>query len=587
MSERKPLRGCEFLLEEPINAEAVYPEGFSEEHKMLARTAQDFAEKEILPASEEMEKHNYEVTKKLLKRAGELGFTAVDIPEKYGGLGLDKVSSMIVTEKLGVNGSFSATLGAHSGIGTLPIVYFGNEEQKKKYLPDLATVNKVSAYALTEPGAGSDALSIKTKAELSSDGKYYILNGTKQFITNSGFADMWIVFAKIDGEKFTGFIVEKTEGIQVGPEEKKMGLKGSSTCSLILEDVRVPVENVLGEIGKGHKIAFNILNVGRLKLAAGTLGGSKRILKETVAYTKERKQFGRPISDFEMIKKKFATAVTRIYGTESIVYRIASSMDAALSALNPSDPNYDAQVRNVIEDFSVEDSIAKVYGSETLGIVVDECLQSFGGYGYIEDYPAERAYRDARINRIFEGTNEINRLVITGMLLRKAMKGEIPLMDKASNVPALLGNIEGYKDFSRYGDMSEPAHLLDAAKNVVIYGIYQSATKYMKELENEQGILECLSNSILELYLIDSSLNRCLLSQKEEAKDIVRLLLWESIQSIISNMTQLSIYIDDTTLGESAQALYRMLNKSKINPLHLRKKIGSLVVERGGYPLDY
>lgn len=587
MGEKKSLKGGEFLLEEPINTEAVYPEQFSEEHKMLAKTARDFAEKEILPSAEEMEKHNYEVTKKLLKKAGELGFTAVDVPEKYGGLGLDKISSMIVTEKLGVNGSFSATLGAHSGIGTLPIVYFGNEEQRSKYLPDLASVNKVSAYALTEPGAGSDALSIKTKAELSSDGKHYILNGNKQFITNSGFADMWIVFAKIDGEKFTGFIVEKTDGLEVGAEEKKMGLKGSSTCSLTLDNVKIPVENVLGEIGKGHKIAFNILNIGRLKLAAGALGGSKRILRETVVYTKERKQFGKPISDFEMIRKKFANGAVRIYGTESIVYRIASSMDAMLSTLQRSDPNYDTEVRKIIEEFSVEDSIAKVYGSETLGTIVDECFQSFGGYGYIEEYPVERSYRDARINRIFEGTNEINRLVITGMLLRKAMKGEIPLMDKAGSVPTIIKNLEGYRDFSGYGDLSECAHLLDAAKNFVIYGIYQSATKYMKELENQQGVLECLSNSIAALYILDSSLNRCILSAKEEAKNIVRLLTWDSISDVISNIVELSIYINDPTLKDTASTLYTMLTKSRIDPLHLRKEIGSLIVEREGYPLDY
>jgi alkylation response protein AidB-like acyl-CoA dehydrogenase len=584
--EKKYLKGCEFLVEEPINTVAVYPEGFTEEHRMLAKTAEDFAEKEILPNAPLMDQHNYEVTKQLLKRAGELGFTAVDIPEKYGGLGLDKISSMLVTEKLEVNGSFGATFGAHTGIGTLPIVYFGNHEQKAKYLPDLASVKKISAYALTEPSAGSDALSIKTRADLSPDGKFYILNGTKQFITNSGFADMWIVFAKVGGDKFTGFIVEKTEGIILGPEEKKMGLKGSSTRAVTFEDVKVPVENLLGEIGKGHKIAFNILNIGRLKLAAAALGGAKRMLKEAVKYTKERKQFNRPVSDFGMIRRKFADMCARIYGLESIVYRIASSIDDLLKGYDKSSSDYEVHVRNAIEEHCVEDSIAKVYGSETVGMVIDEALQCHGGYGYIEEYAPERAYRDARVNRIFEGTNEINRLVITGMLLRKGMKGDIPLMDLYGKCEGILSNMEGYADFSKYGALSSVAHLLDAMKKLTVYAVVGAGMKYMKELEEEQMLLELLSNSLISCYVLDSAVARAVQSPERIKEFIhpIRILAWEGATSVSANMLQISTYTGMKNLKDFSASLLRMVEKAGLNLIEEKKVLSKIVLERDGYP---
>jgi alkylation response protein AidB-like acyl-CoA dehydrogenase len=584
--EKKYLKGCEFLVEEPINTVAVYPEGFTEEHRMLAKTAEDFAEKEILPNAPQMDEHNYEIAKKLLRKAGELGFTAVDIPEKYGGLGLDKISSMLVTEKLEVNGSFGVTFGAHTGIGTLPIVYFGNHEQKAKYLPDLASVKKISAYALTEPSAGSDALSIKTRADLSPDGKFYILNGTKQFITNSGFADMWIVFAKVGGDKFTGFIVEKTEGIILGPEEKKMGLKGSSTRAVTFEDVKVPVENLLGEIGKGHKIAFNILNIGRLKLAAAAVGGAKRMLKEAVKYTKERKQFNRPVSDFGMIRRKFGDMCARIYGLESIVYRIASSIDDLLKGYDKSSADYEVHVRNAIEEHCVEDSIAKVYGSETVGMVIDEALQCHGGYGYIEEYAPERAYRDARVNRIFEGTNEINRLVITGMLLRKGMKGDIPLMELYGKCEGILSNIEGYADFSKYGDLSDVAHLLDAMKKLTVYAVVGAGMKYMKELEEEQMLLELLSNSLISCYVLDSAVARVLQSPERIKEFIhpIRILAWEGVTSVSTNMLQISAYTGMKNLKDFSASLLRMVEKAGLNPIEEKKVLSKIVLERDGYP---
>lgn len=582
---KRYLKGCEFLIEEPINALAVYPEGFTEEHRMLAKTAEDFAEKEILPSAPKMDEGGYEVTKTLLKRAGELGFTAVDVPEKYGGLGLDKISSMLVTEKLEVNGSFGATFGAHTGIGTLPIVYFGNHEQKSKYLPDLASVNKISAYALTEPSAGSDAISIRTRADLTSDGKFYIINGTKQFITNSGFADMWIVFAKVGGEKFTAFIVEKTDGIILGPEEKKMGLKGSSTRAITFEDVKVPAENLLGEMGKGHKIAFNILNIGRLKLAAAALGGAKRMLKAAVSYTKERKQFNRAIADFGMIRRKFGDMCARIYGLESIVYRIASSIDELMKNYDPSSPDYEVHMRNVIEEHCVEDSIAKVYGSETVGTVIDETLQCYGGYGYIEEYPPERAYRDARVNRIFEGTNEINKLVITGMLLRKGMKGDIPLMDAYGDCEKILSNMESYRDFSRYGELSNVAHILDIMKKLTLTGVVATGMKYMKELEEEQMLLELLSNSLISCFILDSALARALESP-EKLKDFlspIKILTWDSAISVWMNLLQVSTYTGMENLKNFSASFLKMVEKANLNPIEEKRTLAQSVLEKEGY----
>ncbi|HVG17582.1 MAG TPA: acyl-CoA dehydrogenase family protein, partial [Blastocatellia bacterium] len=429
---KKVLKGGSFILEDHDPAEVFTPEDLSDEHMMIAQTAREFTEKEVLPLDAEIETKDYNVTLALLRKAGELGLLSIDIPERFGGAGLDLLSSLVASENMSGQASFSGTLGAHTTIGTLPIVYFGTEEQKQKYLPRLATGELVGAYALTESGSGSDALGAKTRAVLSEDGKHYVLNGQKMWITNAGFADVFTVFAKVDGEKFTAFIVERDfPGVSVAPEEHKMGLQGSSTCAVNLEDARVPVENVLGEIGKGHRIAFNILNIGRLKLGVAGITGSKRLTTTATDYAKQRYQFGVPISSFGLIKHKLAEMAIRTYVADCMTYRTVGMIEDALATVDRDKPE---DVLKAIEDYAVECSIIKVVGSETVDYCADEAVQVFGGNGYSKDYPVERAYRDSRISRIYEGTNEINRLIISGQLLRRAAKGELALFQAAQKL---------------------------------------------------------------------------------------------------------------------------------------------------------
>ena len=417
------IKGGSFLFEDHKASEIFTREDISEEQRMFARVAEEFMAKEVLPRAEKIYSKDWALTRELLVKAGELDLLRIDIPEAYGGLGLDKVSSAYVGEQIAVMPSFGASLGAHTTIGTLPIVYFGTAEQRAKYLPKLATGELIAAYCLTEPGSGSDALAARTRATLSEDGKHYILRGQKMWITNGGFADIYIIFAKVDGEKFTAFIVERGEGVTPGHEEKKLGLDGSSTTAVMLEDARVPVENVLGEIGKGHVVAFNILNLGRLKLGSRNIGGAKISLNDAVAYSKERHQFGRAISSFGLIKRKLAEMAIRCFVGDAMVWRTLGVIDAALQNVDAGDP---MQALKAIEQYAVECSIIKVWTSEALAFVVDEAVQVYGGYGYSKDYPAERAYRDARITRIYEGTNEINRMIIPTRLLKGAAKEILP-----------------------------------------------------------------------------------------------------------------------------------------------------------------
>src|SRR5436305_1758296 len=421
--------GGSFLIEACQAQEVFTPEDFNDQHRLIAQTAEEFAQNEINPNIEKIEHKDFEVVRQLLKKAGELGLSGVEIPEAYGGLEMDKVTAALIADRIAKYAGFATTWGGHTGIGTLPIVYFGTEEQKKKYLPRLAAGEIVGAYALSESTSGSDAMNCRTRATLSPDGKHYILNGEKMWITNAGFADLFTVFAKVDGEKFSAFLVEKDfPGFSIGAEEHKMGIRGSSTCPIILNDCKVPVENLLGEIGKGHLIAFNILNIGRFKLGAMCVGGGRVSLENAIGYAKQRKAFNKVIADFGLVREKIANMATLIYVGESLVYRTVALMDAALSEVDKAGADAMKETRKAIEEYAVECSIIKVWGSEMIDYIVDETLQIFAGYGFVEEYPAERAYRDARINRIFEGTNEINRLIITGFLLKRAMSGQLPLM---------------------------------------------------------------------------------------------------------------------------------------------------------------
>lgn len=497
------IKGGAFLIEEITPEQIFTPEDYTDEHKMIAKTAEEFVVNEVLPEVEHLENHEFDRTVKLLKQAGELGLLGVDVPEEYGGLALDKVSSSLITEKMARAGGFSLSHGAHVGIGSLPIVLFGNEEQKQKYLPALASGDLLSAYALTEPGSGSDALGAKASAKLNDAGTHYILNGEKQWITNSAFADIFIVYAKIDGEQFSAFIVESDfPGVSTGPEEKKMGIKSSSTRTLILEDAEVPVENLLGEAGKGHRIAFNILNIGRYKLGVGAVGGSKRALEITLQYANQRKQFKTPISQFNLTKEKFGTLGSQIYAAESSVYRTVGLFEDRMSQLSEEQVKNGTEVAKSIAEYAIECSLNKVFASEVLDHVVDEGVQIHGGYGFMQEYEIERAYRDSRINRIFEGTNEINRLLVPGTFLKKAFKGELPLLEKAQSLQEELMMLMPEEPGSE--PLEQEKHLVRGAKKVALMIAGLGAQKYGQRLEKEQEILAKLADIVSLAYAMES-----------------------------------------------------------------------------------
>ena len=499
----KIIKGGSFLIEDITYEQLFTPEDFTEEHLMIAKTAEDFVEKEVVPQLEHLENHEFDRTVKLLKKAGELGLLAVDVPEEYEGLALDKITSSLLTEKMAGGGGFSLSHGAHVGIGSLPIVLFGNEDQKRRYLPALASGEKLAAYALTEPGSGSDALGARTTAKLNAAGTHYILNGEKQWITNAGFADVFVVYAKIDGEQFTAFIVDRDfAGVSTGAEEKKMGIKSSSTRTLILEDVPVPVENLLGEIGKGHVIAFNILNIGRYKLAVGSVGGSKKAFELTVKYANGRQQFKTPISQFNLTKEKFGTLASKIYAAESSVYRTIGLYEENQGKLSTEEEKDIKLVANSIAEYAIECSLNKFFASEVLAYVTDEGVQIHGGYGFMQEYPIERAYRDARIQRIFEGTNEINRLLVPGTLLKKAFKGELPLFQKAVALQEELMMLTPEEP----GDepLAQEKYLVRNAKKIALLAAGLATQKYGKALEKEQEVLANIADLISNVYAMES-----------------------------------------------------------------------------------
>src|SRR6266851_2822314 len=502
------IAGGSFLLETRRPDEVFTPEDFTEQQQLIGQTAEEFTVNEILPNVEKMEHKDFSISRGLLKKAGELGLSGVEIPEAYGGLEMDKVTAAVIADHIAQYAGFATTWGAHSGIGLLPLVYFGTEEQKQKYLPRLAAGELVGAYALSEASSGSDALNCRARAQLTPDGKHYVLNGEKMWITNAGFADLFTVFAKVDGEKFTAFLVESTfPGFSVGAEEHKMGIRGSSTCPIILNDCQVPAENVLGEIGKGHVIAFNILNVGRFKLGAMCVGGARVSLANAIGYARQRKAFDKVIADFGLVREKLANMAVGIFTGESMVYRTVGMMDVALGEIDKSRPDAAKETRKAIEEYAVECSIIKVWGSEMIDYVVDETVQIYGGYGFVEEYPAERAYRDARINRIFEGTNEINRLIITGFLLKRAMTGQLPLMpaikklmDEVLSGPSMAEELDGA--------LPEERKLVGQAKKLGLFVSGAATQKYMQAIQDQQEIMGAIADMTIETYAMESAVLR-------------------------------------------------------------------------------
>lgn len=585
-------KGGSFLITE-IDPESIFtPEDFTEEQMMFAKTADDFVENEVIANIERTEAKEDGVMVGLLKKAGELGLLMIDIPEKYGGLELDKATSMLVTEIIAKGASFATTFGGHVGIGTLPIVFFGTEEQKQKYLPRLATAEIVSSYALTEAGSGSDALAAKARADLSEDGKYYVLNGEKTFITNGGFADLMIVFAKIDGDKFSCFIVERGyDGVSVGAEEKKMGIKGSSTVQVYLDNVKVPVENLLGEIGKGHRIAFNILNVGRFKLGVGCLGAAKLAFDDTIKYGKERYQFGQPIIQFGMMKNKTADMATYIYVVESMSYRTAGLLDEILGPIDKHADDAAEKTMKGIQEYVTECSIMKVKGSEMLDYVVDEAVQMYGGYGYTEDYPAERYYRDSRVNRIYEGTNEINRMLITGMLIKKAVNGDLPLMEAAKKLQGELLDIPSFDETDDATLLAEERKLIGNAKKIGLFTAGVAAQKFGEGLEKQQGVLGGLADIIMEVYGMESALLRTLKmaagrgeDESQTAIQMSRLYVYLSLGRIeLWAREVLAACSEGDELRTMLAALKRLTRHVPIDTLALRQKIADHFIEKEKY----
>jgi butyryl-CoA dehydrogenase len=507
--------GGSFLLDNRTPAEVFTPEDMNEEERQIAATAARFAREEILPATEAIEAKEPGVMAGLLRKAADLGFTAVDVPEEFGGLALDKVSSTSMTDHISILASFATAFGAHTGIASLPLVWYGTEEQKQRYLPKLASCEWIGSYGLSEASSGSDAMNIRTRAVLSADGTYYTLNGEKQWITNCGMASLYTVFAKIvdtqtGTEKFSAFLIERnTPGLTVGAEEHKLGIHGSSTCPLVLSDCKVPAANLLGEAGKGHHIAFNVLNVGRFKLGVACVGGARHAIAHMVRYAKERHAFGKQICEFGMIQRKISASAVRLFAAESMAYRLAGMMDARLAQVSADRAHTAEENRKTVEEYAIECSILKVYGSEMLDLATDELVATMGGYGYVEEYPAERLYRDARINRIFEGTNEINRLIISGWVMKRAMKGQLPLMAAIKRVMDEVMEPPSFDAVSEAGDeLARETAVLAAIKKIALFAAGVASQRFMTALDQEQEVMADLADTISQIFALESALLR-------------------------------------------------------------------------------
>ena len=589
----KRIRGGSFLIESRSPEEVFTPEDLTDQHQLIAQTAQEFVEKEIVPRIKEIEEKKPGLLRDLLTKAAELGLCATDVPQKFGGLELDKISSIIVAEKMARDGSWAATLGAQAGIGILPIAFFGTEEQKRKYVPKLASAEWVGAYCLSEATSGSDALHCKAKATLRPDGKHYILNGTKMWITNGGIADVYVVFAKVEGEKFTAFIVERAfPGVSPGAEEHKLGIRGSSTAPLNLENVPVPVENVLGEIGKGHLIAFNILNMGRLKLGAGCVGGCKYLLVEALKWAKEREAFGHKIADFGMIKEKLGEMIARTYAIESISYRTTGMIGALLEGIDQGAPTAAKQILEALQEYAVECSILKVMGTEVLDFVADETVQIFGGYGFSCDYEVERTYRDQRVNRIFEGTNEINRLLITDMLMKRSMKGHLALVPAAQKLlDEILSTAPG-EEMSEDRPLAEETKMVEGIRKVALLVAGSAVQRYMQALEQEQEVVGLLSNLVMEAYATESVLLRTLKrvskSPPEDcASDLAAARAYindAADRAEVGARRALARIADGDTLRTQLAVLRRFLRRTPPDTIDLKRRVADRALTVGRYP---
>ncbi len=586
-------KGGSFLLESPAPQDVFTPADLTDDQKLIGQTAEEFVLKEVLPFAKDLEAKKPGLMAELARKAAELGLMSGGTPEEYGGAGLDKVASTVLTEKISIYGGFATTHGAHAGIGTLPLVYFGTEEQKKKYLPKLASGEYLGAYCLSEPQAGSDAQNLLTRAELNKEGTHYILNGQKMWITNGGFADLFIVFAKVDGEKLTAFLVEKNfPGCKPGNEEHKMGIHGSSTTPVFLENCMVPKENVLHEIGRGHIVAFNVLNAGRFTLGASCVGGSKHVLAAASKYSKERKAFGKQIGDFGLIKEKLAEMAIQIFAVESMIYRSAGYMEAAMSAAAGSG-NKTQNAMKALEEYAIESSIAKVYGSEMLDFVVDEAVQIFGGYGFHEDYPVCRAYRDSRINRIFEGTNEINRMLIIQMLMKRAMGGQLPLIPAAMKLadeilagPSMEEVLEGV--------LAEEARVIANAKKMFLQAAGGAVQKFREKLAEEQELIGALANIVMEIYAMESSLLRAQKAAANKSESAAAVVI-DAARAFVADAAErvdheakraiAAVHEGDMLMTQMA-VLKRFGKRPAVDTIAIRRRVAAAVQAQDRYPFE-
>jgi alkylation response protein AidB-like acyl-CoA dehydrogenase len=587
-------RGGSFLLESPLPGDVFTPADLTDDQKLIGQTAEEFVVKEVLPLVKDLENKKAGLMASLVKKGGELGLMGGGVPEQYGGAGLDKIATTVLTEKLSLYGGFAVTHGAHAGIGTLPIVYFGTEDQKKKYLPKLATGELIGAYCLSEPQAGSDAQNSLTRAELNSEGTHYILNGQKMWITNGGFADVYVVFAKVNGEKFTAFIVERTfPGFKAGNEEHKMGIHGSSTTPIFLENCKVPKGNVLHEIGRGHIVAFNILNAGRFTLGASCVGGAKNVMSTSSKYAKERKAFGKQIGEFGLIREKLAEMAIQIFAVESMVYRSAGNIEAAMAAASVSGGDKIQSAMKVLEEYAIESSIAKVYGSEMLDYVVDEGVQIFGGYGFHEDYAVCRAYRDSRINRIFEGTNEINRMLIIQMLMKRAMGGQLALIPAAMK---LADEILAGPSFEEAPDgvLADEARVVANAKKMFLQAAGGAVQKFREKLAEEQELIGALSNMVMEIYAMESCLLRAQKAAGAKGEsatkimiDAARVFIAEAAERVEHEAKRAVTAVNEGDMLTTQMAVLKRFGKrAPVDTIALRRGVATAIQAQDRYPFE-